>query len=734
MRQIQDGPANRISKKLLDEFPAPVIVDDQHLTATALIASPVSVDQSTGLERIDYNSRDGLNRIMGRVAVSRLSRPNFIWSPYKDFVSGLNENTLGVAVSYIRALRPGLMNEAKLGRTSDDIGWNRPHPEIPTLLVPDSTGTGPLYLPGSPAFYSYSNQNRTWEILDNLTWTHGRHVITAGGGALLRSSMGYLRAGREGLYDFRKFNTSPIVNFILDQPQQLLTSVSRQPLPNLQQPDFNREYRYKQYFLFAQDTFRVTSRLTLNYGLRFEDYGAPNNTGAAKDAQVQLGAGQNFEQRLASAQLVYPRPGDEQLYKADHDGWAPRFGFSYDLLGNARTLVRGAYGLFYDRPYDNLWQNVRNNNFALPYFPLRGAVNYLAPISQELKTLSGTVVVSTFPNLTLFDQSLKNAYVHSYFFGIQQRIRDNWTVEVNTLGSLGRKLITTDIVNRNFTPNPDLDQIAYRSGQGLSDYNALTAVARYRAGRKQFQISYTWSHTIDDQSEPLAGDFFNLLFTQIGSDSSRTDFAAFSRQFDSRGDRGNSDFDQRHNLVFLSIWDLPPVLSGSKAGWLFRDWRVSQLAAFRSGFPYSVREPIVTDLYNGRADVIDSKNAVLAKPLSVPGGELLLNAAAFAQSPDGVQGNTGRNAFHGPGLYNIDISLSRSLPLRWLGEAGRLTFRADAFNFLNHANLNNPQPLINDPDFGVARFGRQGIASGFPAVSPFNETARQVQLILRLEF
>jgi hypothetical protein len=69
-----------------------------------------------------------------------------------------------------------------------------------------------------------------------------------------------------------------------------------------------------------------------------------------------------------------------------------------------------------------------------------------------------------------------------------------------------------------------------------------------------------------------------------------------------------------------------------------------------------------------------------------------------------------------------------------LGEAGHLTVRADAFNVLNHANLNNPQPLINQPDFGVALFGRQGVASGFPAVSPFNETARQVQLILRLQF
>src|SRR5262249_19122775 len=162
------------------------------------------------------------------------------------------------------------------------------------------------------------------------------------------------------------------------------------------------------------------------------------------------------------------------------------------------------------------------------------------------------------------------------------------------------------------------------------------------------------------------------------------------------------------------------------------DWRFSQLAAFRSGFPYSVREPLEVDfdnpviLYNGRADVVDPAHTMLANPVPVTGGKLLLNAGAFTVSPLNRQGNSGRNAFGDPGLYNIDISLSRSFPLRWLGESGRLSFRADVFNFLNHANLNNPQPLLNQPDFGVALYGRQGRQSGFPAVSPLNETARQV--------
>ncbi len=82
----------------------------------------------------------------------------------------------------------------------------------------------------------------------------------------------------------------------------------------------------------------------------------------------------------------------------------------------------------------------------------------------------------------------------------------------------------------------------------------------------------------------------------------------------------------------------------------------------------------------------------------------------------------------------MDLSLARIFRLRWLGEAGRFTVRADSFNFLNHANLNNPDAFLNSRTFGIATFGRQGVDTGFPALAPLNETARQVQVLLRVEF
>src|SRR5262249_17006886 len=197
-----------------------------------------------------------------------------------------------------------------------------------------------------------------------------------------------------------RFDT--LFDIILNRPSTFRAALSRQALPTLQLPNFDREYRYNQYFLFAQDTFKASSRLALNYGIRYEQYGAPRNTGAVKDATLQLGDGSNFGQRLASFKGVYPGGGDQRIYKPDKNDWAVRFGFSYDLCGNARTLVRGAYGVFYDRPYDNLWQNVRTNNFVLPTFALTAQTqNYLTPVPEQLKKLDGRFLDTSFPGLTL---------------------------------------------------------------------------------------------------------------------------------------------------------------------------------------------------------------------------------------------------------------------------------------------------------------------------------------------
>src|SRR5262249_1028842 len=280
--------------------------------------------------------------------------------------------------------------------------------------------------------------------------------------------------------------------------------------------------------------------------------------------------------------------------------------------------------------------------------PFGLTANPLAGVPAALSAYQNFPHNSSFPNLTMFPGTLPNAYVESWFGGVEHRIGDAWSIEVNGLGALGRRLIDTDIVNRPGADNGlhgynPLGPIEWRDGQGPSDYQALTAVGRYRTARAQFQIAWTWSHSIDNQSDPLLGEFFaDLSYVAPTASAPRSNLATFSRELDSRADRGNSDFDQRQNLVFYSIWELPA------------HFQFAQMAAFRSGFPYTVYANSSFSIYNNRADLVGPNYGASQ---AVAGGVQLLNPAAFAQPASGALGNTARNAFAGPGLLNLDISL-----------------------------------------------------------------------------
>jgi len=728
----------RRSRDLLQAYAPPRVIGNT-IVGDLSIKPPVSLDRFIAIQRFDYNTPSSKDRLMGRVMIARLTRPDFIWTPYPDFVSQLHQDTNSVAVTWTRTLRANLTNEVRFGFSDDDLNWNRPHPEVPTLAAQSGFG-GDVTLPGSPAFYEYKNRNKSFEALDNIILTKGRHLVVAGAGFLQRHSGGAQTAGRDAQYIFTN-----VLQFAFDRPDSVRVAIQRSTLPAPTLPGYDRSFRYRQYFGFFQDTFKITSRFTANFGGRYELFGSPYNIGAVKDALVELGAGETMSARLTGARLQRPASGDQELFGTDRKNFAIRGGASYDLTGSGRTLIRAAYGIFYDRPFDNLWQNIRNNDFVLPSITVRREFNFLTPVATALPGLiAGRVLSGNFPTLTAVDPDLRNGYAHSYFAGVQHRVSSTLTAEVNALGSYGRRLIATDIVNRDFTnqsgrDNPLLPDIQYRANQGFSNYNAMTALVRYRASRGALQAAYTWSHVIDNQSEPLLGDFFNLNFTGTSDNADRSGRAAFTQQFNPEIDRGNADFDQRHNLVLLSYWFLPAPFQESKAGVLFRNWTVSQLAAFRAGSPYNLvgtsqAIPGRGLIWNNRPNLVNPSILVLDEPVDVPGGKRLLNGAALENAAPSTVGNIGRNVLIGPGLYNVDLSVSRTFGLRWLGESGRINFRADVYNVLNHANLNNPDTLLTSPTFGIAQYGRTGKSSGFPAQSPLNETARQFQISLRIEF
>ncbi len=705
---------------LLRTYPYPVPASS-NLAASESFSLPSFLDRILLLERLDYTPAGGIHHVMARVAASLVERPQFIWSPYQGFDAPLDENTFSAMAGVTSSFSPRRVNEARLSWSSDDLSWAQPHPEIPSLSA------GGVVLPGSLSSYAYRNRSRAFELNDQFVWSPGRHLVKFGGGVLFRGITGYLTFGQDGEFVFQS-----ILEFAAAQPLTFSVALDR-GTPNVQSPSFDRQYAENQFHFFAQDTWRATSRFTINYGVRYENYGAPRNTGPDRDLLVQPAAGATG---LAGATLV-PESANQPVYSADNLGWAARLGASYALTRNGHTLLHGGYGIFYDRPYDNLWESLPNNSVSLQEFVISAQqFNYLTPATQVLPQLSGPPFDTGNPDLTWVDRNLRNGFVESSFLGLQQKLTGNLTLEVNGLETLGRNLISTDILNRDRVTVSSWPEVYYRANQGSSDYSALTALVRYRTSHTQFQASYTWSHSIDNQSSPLAGDFFNLQFTGVTANVGHQPVAGFSIAGDSGFDRGNSDFDQRQNLVLMSTAEVPSP-GNSKARALFRNWRISAIASFRTGFPYSIYYS--PDLTENGVDQILNPRASLVSPSQEfanqagTGGRLLLTPGAFS-NPSGLLGNLGRNDIFGPGLYNIDFSLGRVVPVRWLGEAGRVQLRADLFNVLNHANLGNPDSTFGSSDFGVALYGRKPMQTGFPGLIPLTETPRQVQLMLRVEW
>jgi hypothetical protein len=710
------APGSR-TRDLLTRFAPPATTAEGSMIGTLTTEPTVSVDRWLGLLRFDLVSSGGKHRLTSRTAVSRLARPDFAWSPYPDFTAGFEQDDMSIAFALTNALTPHLTQETRVGWNSGSLALERPHSEIPYLV----TGEG-VSLPGSDVVSEFANDSRSWEVVENISIVTSNHAWKFGGGFLVRRLEGELTAARDGLYFF---NT--IQDFARDQPRLFAASLSRSDLPAFRLPRFDRAYGVRQFSLFAQDNWRATPDLTFNLGVRYESHGAPRILGESKDLLVELGEGDSLAEKLTGARL---RPSvSPLLYEADRNNWAGRFGVSWRASRTFSTVLRSSYGIFYDRPFDNLWQNLRNNSFLFPRPFIARHTDYLAPISSVLPLYEGQPLAANYRFLTLFQPKFRSPYAQSYFFGVQQPISESWSAELNTSGSLGRKLITTDIVNRFQAINPELEEIIYRGNQGSSHYHGFTALVR-RRGRFEFQAAYTCGHAIDNQSEALRNDYFDLNPIRL-TGTTAGEPSTFSRQFDSSGDIANAAFDQRHNLVFFSIVDVSDAFRGRRLSPLLRNWRISQLAAFRSGFPYTVFSPGAPY----RADLVRPDLLTPPDP-DVPGGKRLIAPEAFARpaAGTGLLGTSGRNAFRGPGFYNLDVSLSRSFALRWLGEAGRFTLRADVYNILNHANLGMPATVFPNASFGIAQYGRRGPQAGLPALAPLNDSSRQIQMILRIAF
>ncbi len=445
--------------------------------------------------------------------------------------------------------------------------------------------------------------------------------------------------------------------------------------------------------LFVQDTWKVSQKLTLTYGMRWELTPAPAMRQAAKPVVTELWTEVTPLPGPAPNSLM---PDAGALWPMRYTQFAPRAGAAYRLPGG--SVLRAGWGVFYDLGFSAATDPINGFPYNRWQFSARG------PVSMSVETWGYR-----------FARELRIPHVHEWNVALERAIGGSNVLTASYVGSAGRNLLRRE---GRMHPDNGIAELVVATNHGVSDYHALQAQYRRRmSAGLQGVVSYTWSHAIDNGSWDSA-----LALVQPGLSAA--------------SDRGSSSFDVRHSLT-AALSYTPAGIGRGVLGSVTRGWALHGMLRARTGFPIDIltRENHLGLGFDNvtRPDLNPGVPLWIREP-NVFGGRAL-NPAAFS-TPSSVQGNLGRNAVEGFGMSQFDLALAREFSL---GDSRRVEFRADAFNLLNHANPGDPVRYLLHPFFGQpASMLNLMLGSGTPrtGVTPAFQSGgpRSLQATLRFRF
>jgi hypothetical protein len=679
--------------------------------------------------RIDnrFSSRDAL---FGRVSISNVQNalPEPLPQPANDTVIA-SPTGQSVAIGYTHLFSPSILNEFRFGfmrtrsqeqtvgpRLFEQIGlqgtFNAAEIHgLPNFSVSGLSALGPtqgvLPIPATGSTnVPIDKWGRVFQFIDSVSWVRNRHTLKMGTEVQLVDGYAHVTSfarpsiSFNGVYTQNPQSRGNSGNAYADLLLGLLSSASI----STQSTNQIRQWVYQGYI---QDDWKVSSKLSLNIGLRYE-LATPFVEVNDRQANFILDSGPLFGTLVSASNRGNGGLG-RALVNTDYNNLAPRFGFAYQAT--PQTVVRSAFGIFYGRD-ENLGPAARLTNNP-PFFVrtdyVSDQINPIIVLAQGFPSnaLDPARVVS--PTVISYPGNYPLPYVMQWNFTVQRQLPAKILLEVGYVGSGARRLYYANSPN---TPLPGPGVVnARRPFQNVgsildygpfanSSYNALVAKAERRfSNGYSFLASYTWGHSLDtlpnynDKNDPAPQDPFHL-----------------------HSNWGSSNFDRQQRLVFSHIYEIPLGKGQNRSlNAIVGGWAVSGIMSLQSGQPFTVTlnfDPSNTGV-TGHPDRI--RNGAL--PAAQRDPAYWFDVTAFQAPTSFVFGNSGRGILRGPGQFNLDLGMSRTFSLT---ERFRLQFRGEFFN------------LTNTPQFDIPAFTVGATNAG--VISALVAPERQLQFALRLSF
>jgi hypothetical protein len=467
--------------------------------------------------------------------------------------------------------------------------------------------------------------------------------------------------------------------------------------------------------LYFQDDIRVTNRLTVNAGLRWDVY-VPWIEVDNKQSNFDVSTGR-FVVASDNATINGVEVG-RYLQTYSRRDFGPRLGFAYDLQGDGRTIVRGGYGLFWNFTPGGTSSSKAQNQPFLQAQAITTSLGTNILLQNGLDPAPGVRpdVAPAGSTRSAFLTDFRDAHAHNFNVNVQRQLGTNYMVEAAYSGSRTKDAalkvdlnqappivgVSDQNVNRPFAKvSPALRTVGALSSTGYVEYNGLLIKFQRRsANHISFMNSYTFGRAID-----------------LNSDNDGT--VTLTDIFHPEYNRGPADYDVTHTLSSNWIYEMPWAAQHPWGG-----WQLSGILYLRSGLPITITQSqsmLSTGLTNNRPNTICDPVA------SSPTIAQWFNTSCFQQVTDttGTFGNTGRNSVRGPGQFNIDASVIKNTKIGPVASE----IRIEVFNLLNHAQFANP-----NAQFGNSAFGTISAMLASPSCALCGTTERQMQLAVKLKF